>query len=293
MFGYVKAWKPELRICEFEAYKAVYCGLCKDMGKRFGLWAHFTLSYDFTFLAMLGMAMEEKDPQITPARCPFNPLKKMNTCKDSAALTFAGDVAMLMLWHKLEDNRADGGFWERVASAAAILFVKGAYKKAVGNLPELSDIMKEAMRTQAALEKENCADLDRICHPSAHMLGSVLQTFAHDEGQSRVLYRLGYLMGRYVYISDALDDLEQDEKEQGYNPLLLGAAAHVGSENETVRMGAQGSLFMTIAEAGTAYELLEIKRFAPILENILFLGLRKNVEIITLPRGERPKNMKY
>lgn len=292
MFGYVKAWKPELRICEFEAYKAVYCGLCKDMGKRFGMWARFTLSYDFTFLAMLGMALEPSDPTISRTRCPVNPLKKVNTCNNSAALSFAGDVAMLMLWHKLEDNRADGGFAERAACGPAMLFVKGAYHTVAGNHGELAQRMKSAMAEQAKLEKEGCADLDRICHPSAHMLGSVLEELAHGEtGQARVLYRLGYLLGRYVYISDALDDLEQDRRTGGYNPLLL-SADEAGDTDATTRERAQGSLFMTIAEAGTAYELLEIKRFAPILENILFLGLKKNVETIVLLHKDRPKDKK-
>lgn len=292
MFGYVKAWKPELRICEFEAYKAVYCGLCKDMGKRFGVWARFTLSYDFTFLAILGMAMEQNDPAITRSRCPVNPLKRVNTCNDSAALSFGGDVAMLMLWHKLEDNLADGGFAQRAACGLAMIFVKGAYRKAAAAHGGLAQRMKSAMEEQARLEKENCADLDKICHPSAHMLGSVLEELAQGEaGQARILYRLGYLLGRYVYISDALDDLEQDRRTGGYNPLLL-RADKVGEADEAVREQAKGSLFMTIAEAGTAYELLEIKRFAPILENILFLGLRKNVETIVLLHKDRPRDKK-
>lgn len=289
MFGYVKAWKPELRICEFEAYKSVYCGLCKEMGKRFGLWSRFTLSYDFTFLAMLGMALAPNDPAVSRSRCPLNPLKRINTCHDSAALSFAGEVAILMLWHKLEDNRADGGLAQRLACVAVMPVVRGAYRKAAANHQELAGRMKDAMEEQARLEEEGCTDLDHICHPSAHMLGSVLEELAGEQsGQARVLYRLGYLLGRYVYISDALDDLEQDNRAGGYNPLLR-LAVEAGESDATTRERAKGSLFMTIAEAGTAYELLEIRRFGPILENILLLGLRKNVETIVLPQSARPK----
>ena len=55
MFGYVKACTPELKIKEFETYKAVYCSLCKKLGKSYGILSRFTLSYDFTFLAILNM----------------------------------------------------------------------------------------------------------------------------------------------------------------------------------------------------------------------------------------------
>ena len=58
MFGYIKADKPEMKIKEFEIYKAVYCSLCKELGKSYGLLARLTLSYDFTFLALLNMALK-------------------------------------------------------------------------------------------------------------------------------------------------------------------------------------------------------------------------------------------
>ena len=36
MFGYVRPFKPYMRMFEYDIYKAVYCGLCKDMGRRYG-----------------------------------------------------------------------------------------------------------------------------------------------------------------------------------------------------------------------------------------------------------------
>ena len=35
MFGYVRPFKPYMRMFEYDIYKAVYCGLCKDMGRRY------------------------------------------------------------------------------------------------------------------------------------------------------------------------------------------------------------------------------------------------------------------
>ena len=53
MFGYIKPDIPELKMKENELYKAVYCGLCKTMGKCTGCASQLTLNYDFAFLAML------------------------------------------------------------------------------------------------------------------------------------------------------------------------------------------------------------------------------------------------
>ena len=43
MFGYVKTCTPQLRLCEWEAYRGIYCGLCRTLGRRFGPLARLTL----------------------------------------------------------------------------------------------------------------------------------------------------------------------------------------------------------------------------------------------------------
>ena len=53
MFGYIVPEKPEMKIKEYELFRAYYCGICRSMGRRFGQLKRLTLSYDTTFLAVL------------------------------------------------------------------------------------------------------------------------------------------------------------------------------------------------------------------------------------------------
>ena len=53
MFGYVMANRPELKIREYDRYRAYYCGLCRALKKEYGLLGRLTLNYDMTFLVML------------------------------------------------------------------------------------------------------------------------------------------------------------------------------------------------------------------------------------------------
>lgn len=53
MFGYVRAVTAVLPPEEQARYRAVYCGLCKTLGERYGKAAQLTLNYDFVFLALL------------------------------------------------------------------------------------------------------------------------------------------------------------------------------------------------------------------------------------------------
>ena len=58
MFGYVKVCKPELKIREYEEYKAVYCTLCRVIGRDYGQISRTLLSYDATFYVLLCLACQ-------------------------------------------------------------------------------------------------------------------------------------------------------------------------------------------------------------------------------------------
>ena len=69
MFGYVRPFKPYMRMFEYDIYKAVYCGLCKDMGRRYGFVTRFTLSYDFAFLSLMDLSVRGVKLDAEKQRC--------------------------------------------------------------------------------------------------------------------------------------------------------------------------------------------------------------------------------
>ena len=107
MFGYVRACKPEMRIKEFEMYKAVYCSLCKELGRQYGPLARMTLSYDFAFLAILNMSLKTNGCSLERKMCTCNPLKKCQYLCDKSDLDMPAAAAMIMLYYKLLDNIED------------------------------------------------------------------------------------------------------------------------------------------------------------------------------------------
>ena len=102
MFGYLQIQKSELLVRESEAYKAVYCGLCRQMGKDYSVFTRFTLSYDCTFYAMLLMSLNRsckgfKDGRCTcTIKCRCTGINEVNnavsgfTCKFFTCYTFYG-----------------------------------------------------------------------------------------------------------------------------------------------------------------------------------------------------------
>jgi len=272
VFGYVRIAKPELRVKEYETYKAVYCSLCRALGKHYGFLSRLTLSYDFTFLSLLSMALQDGCDGFERKRCAFNPLKKCNYCKNADALKMPSAAAMIMLYYKLKDNISDEKGIKKIGYYFALPFFAHAHKKAAKEYPNIEKIVADYISDQARLEKEGCTQLDPIADPTAKALSKILMLCSEDEMQKRVLERLGYCIGRYIYILDAACDLKDDIKNNSYNVLKNGLC---GDAEQYARDRAVPQLYFCVNEAGKAFELLDIKKYKTILGNIIYLGLEE------------------
>lgn len=271
MFGYIRTDKPELKVKEFETYKAVYCTLCRSLGKRYGILSRLTLSYDFTFLALLQLGINEDCVCFEQKRCAFNPLKKCNYCKDDTALDMPAAAAMIMLYYNIKDKIDDGRGFKKIGYMLIKPFFASARKKAAKDYPELEKTVSEYIAQQNRLEKEECRELDRIADPTATALSRILSLCSQDAMQKRVLSRLGYCIGRYIYLLDAACDLAEDMKSGSYNVLKYEVGESEPKEFAKSRIEPQ--LYLCINEAAKAFELLELRRYQSILGNIIYLGL--------------------
>lgn len=268
MFGYIKIAKPELKVKEYEMYKAVYCSLCRELGKSYGFLSRLTLSYDFTFLTLLNMSLKDGCDEIERKRCAFNPLKKCNYCKNKTDFSIASASAMIMLYYKIKDNISDEKGFKKIGYYLLKPLFYGAYKKASKKFPDINEIVSDYINEQSTLEKSDCKELDVISNPTANALSKIFMLCSEDSKQKRVLERIGYCVGRYIYILDAACDLEEDTKKGRYNVLKNGY--------EKDRIISQ--LYFCINEACAAFELLDIKKYKPILGNVLYLGLEDNIK---------------
>ena len=278
MFGYVKAYKPELRIKEFEFYKAVYCSLCRDLGKKYGLVSRFSLSYDFTFLSLLSMSLVGGCSPVERKRCVCNPLKKCNYLCSGGLPEMPTAAAQIMLFAKLNDNIADEGFFKGLGYRFLRLLSKKGYKKAAEKFPKVDEIFKEYITAQTALENKNETDIDLAAEPTAKML-SALFALCSPNGETLALERLGYSVGRWIYILDAAADLEKDIKKKRYNPFK-SEVKETTDLNQFLKERVTFSLNMCIGEAQNAFDLLNIERFKNILGNIIYVGLEESQKIV-------------
>ena len=289
MFGYVKPFQPYLRVCELDTYKSLYCGLCRQLGASFGPFSRLTLSYDVVFLALLFTGLSEEGPPYGRCRCKANPLKKKACCLENEGLRFSAGCAMIMAYYKAKDNLHDHGFKDRVLSALSYPFLTRARKKAARQYGEIDAIMAKAMAAQRRIEEEGCDSIDRAADPSGTFLRQVFEQVARTDGQRRILSRMGYLLGRWIYMMDAFDDLESDLKRGNYNPLIGRYGLRGGEDYNRAAIGQDivEMLNFTISEFSAGYQLLELYHYKPILDNIVILGFKNTqANVFTKYKGD-------
>lgn len=273
MFGYIRPCREELRIREEAEYKAWYCGLCGNLGKRYGQAARWALSYDCAFVALL-LSGATGEGSIGAARCPYRPLKKRPMALECASLSFAADLDVLLAWHKLADDWRDERKFAAPLGRAALM---GAARRAKARAPELDRAIRAGIEELCALEKEGCRELDAPADAFARMMRAVGQCAPLPGGPARpIVTQILYHMGRWVYLMDAWDDREKDGKRGAYNPFLSAGA---GQER------AQFLLALSQNEALGAYELLDVQAHKGLLDNILFEGCAGRMRGILEDKG--------
>ena len=274
MFGYVRARWDTIPEAVAENYKAVYCGLCQTIGKRYGQFARLFLNYDFTFLAML--LMRSDDALCVNCRvCLRHPFHGRPVCESSQWLdTAAGESVILAYW-RLRDTVADEGFLKGTGARIFSVLLTRAYRKARREYPDFDAQVAGLLQELQALEAEGCPSIDRTADCFARLLRAaapVTGEYSCDRAMAELLYHVG----RWVYLIDAVDDLSEDEREGRYNPVSARFCGWT-EEDKTYRRQVMDH---SLALAGAALALLPSNVCTPAIENVIYSGLPTVQELV-------------
>lgn len=238
MFGYVRPFKSELLVREYDQYKAAYCQLCRALKDHYGRAASFTLSYDCTFYALLALSTQEAKLSLHHGRCVVNPLKKCDFLRsDGEAYHKAAALSLLLTYHKLRDNVEDDSFAKSLGSRVLLRLLSRKARKAAEEFPFLAKEAQRAMDGQQEAEKSG-GGVDACAEPTANLLAALFKELACDEMQAAALERFGYFLGRWVYLMDAARRPDGGPGGRRFQPLYPPAGALW--EKSALPRGAQG-----------------------------------------------------
>ena len=126
-------------------------------------------------------------------------------------------------------------------------------------------VIKEQLARLSELEKQQADDIDQLSACFGNLLGEVF-VMENDEWAGS-LRTLGFYIGKFVYIMDAYDDLEQDVKKGCFNPLISKM------QNHNLDEWIYQLLIMVASEFAKEFERLPIVEDAEILRNIIYSGV--------------------
>ena len=279
MFGYVRPYQSELLVKEYDQYKAVYCQLCRILGKEYGWLSRFSLSYDCTFYAMLALAVSKAEMTECRRCCGANPLKKCRYLEaEGDAYQKAAALSVLLTYQKLLDDKADESFFKSLGCRLLLPLVSRKAKKAAKKYPFLAELAETTTREQAEAEQRK-AGIDECAEPTAKLLSALFGELAGENaGQKAALTQFGYFLGRWVYLMDAADDLAEDAKAGKFNPFLprLGLSGKrelTAEEQKHAEEFCNNALNFTLSMLLPPLNLMDMEHFGPIIENVAQKGL--------------------
>ncbi len=213
MFGYIHPDKPYLFIKDDTLYQAVYCGLCKSIGKECGQFARTSLTYDMAFMSALLHNILGQDFIVTKQRCVVHPFKRRPMAQVDDLTMLLGAINTALAYYKLMDDKADGD----KKGVFAFLYRKG-YKKTLQKYPKAVEIIKAQTDSLNVIEAKKSAVIDEACEPTAHMMRT-LSHYVLGETATDATDGLCYALGKWIYLADALDDYDKDVKKGNYNVI--------------------------------------------------------------------------
>ncbi len=213
MFGYINPDRQYLFVKDERLYQAVYCGLCKSIGKECGQLARTSLTYDMAFMSVLLHNIMQKDFVIDRQRCFLHPFKKRPMAHVDEETRLLGAINAVLAYYKLADDKADGD----KLGVFAFLYKKG-YKRTLKKHPKAVEIIARQTTDLSALERAGCDIIDAACEPTAVMMRD-LSRYVLGESATEHTDGLCYALGKWIYLADALDDYDKDVKKGAYNVL--------------------------------------------------------------------------
>ena len=299
MLGYVQIFKPELKVREYEVYMGYYCGVCKYIGAEYGQLPRMVLSYDAAFLALLLACVDETPDAPVQEHCIAHHIKDKTIIRNRA-VEYAGDVMLILAWYKMLDDAQDEG---KLYAKASARLLKKLHRKLQKKYPALCDGIEINLAKLNGLEKAKCSSLDEAAESFSKIMDVIF-----CEG-ARVLYpdlqelhetfgRIGYHMGKWVYLMDAADDIEENIESGAYNPLLYrfeyrgGEGARdadsdstLGSETpqqfrKRIRGDLEFNLYQYLAVLSQQTGSLDIRKNQGIIDNVIYLGMNRKTEEI-------------
>uniref|UniRef100_UPI004056CFC2 DUF5685 family protein n=1 Tax=Acetatifactor sp. TaxID=1872090 RepID=UPI004056CFC2 len=268
MFGYIIINKGEMKFKEFDIYHSYYCGLCQALKQSYGAKGQISLTYDMTFLVLLLSSLYEPETDKREIKCIAHPFEK-HLVRTNPFSYYGADMNVLFTYYKCRDDWEDD---RKITRMAYGKLLEKAYKEVCSKYSEKAIKIDRLMRRLSEEEKKQNQDIDQMAGLFGEIMGEMLAV-KNDEWQDELM-AMGNYLGKFIYLMDAYEDIEEDIRERRYNPLISRF------QNPDFEEEIKTILTMIMAACCKEFEKLPIIENVEILRNILYSGIWYRYEMV-------------
>lgn len=265
MIGYIKPDPDEFKVKELKIYNAYYCGICTSLARKYGPFSRLILSYDATFYSILEDAFSDSQRKFGKVRCPLPPFQKRMVVKGKS-VDIGTEFSKFGFDLKIDDIKRDSSGIKHLLSFALVQFKTNENFFRISK-PYLDKILFCEMTEEP--------DPMEVADQFGRFAESIARSSKNLERSSMMIY----LIGRWVYLIDALDDLEKDFKSKNYNPFLLKYKSLLGGEEsfKEIKDKEKASIDFLMVRIQEEFAKIEndMVMNKNLIENVLFYGMPK------------------
>lgn len=198
-----------------------YCGTCKTIGTLYGQKSRMLLNHDTVFLAEILTSLSDEKVQnwqksYQSYNCLSLPKNEM-----PFSLQFAATANVILAEFKIADHVSDTR--QRRFKLAHRIFSKD-FIEAEKRLKEWNfplEKIRQILEMQEKRESEKF-NLDELALPTSETTATFFAEGVKLIGQeklSNLAHKIGFNFGKLIYVLDAFEDFEKDEKRNQFNAL--------------------------------------------------------------------------
>ena len=221
--------------------------------------------------------------------CILHPFTSRDIAQDSKELEYSSYVSSVLCHGKVQDNIKDEKFFKRLLYILIYPFT--SHFKNRNKIKYINNVSSKYLRQIETLENDKCQHPDEIAACFGNLCSDLLSYDIDDTSKQRVASVIGFHIGKFIYLSDAICDYEKDKKQNKYNPFIYS----LKNENEISNFFENDYkiiLKREINEVRIAFDLLvgnDYNELIACANNILDLGMMSNLEL-ALAKSRKGKN---
>lgn len=284
MFGYTLPVESMLSLKDASRYRNYYCETCHQLRDGYGVLSTMAVNYEMTFANILLNSVSESgiwmDGRPNRRFCVLR-----HGVQGSDLMSALAAYTVLVTNNSLVDDETDG---PDMRSKLGLLLFNRAVGKAKSDHPSFQEHIEKGYSELLEAERRGCSDPIAMGRLSAAsmigVLGEILGGELDDD-----LADLFLNLGVWVYVMDAVEDLDEDFSEGSYNPFLADAEGFANA-----RSYIEGNIYLfgetiggCVGDVQRSYSKIRsrIRMNGEILDNIIYSGVPASAHRVL--RGDR------